>query len=136
MMPVRLDSAVISRDSVSPKSGLRTVAWQQKLDGIEVHEGILSANLTRNQELVNIGDSFVKSPSMAADNGNPDRKSSVGNKNLSVQRAIALATTSIGGSVQESDLTISQAPLAPISGRPSNHRRCPDLFTASWSGCR
>ena len=53
--PEALATAEVKRDDADAHSGLRTMVWQQKLDGIPVFEALLKAHLTSRRELVNIG---------------------------------------------------------------------------------
>ena len=54
-----LDEALVIRDDVTATSGLRTKAWQQVLEGIPVHGGVLVAHTTRQDDLIAIGSGFV-----------------------------------------------------------------------------
>src|SRR5881394_1130751 len=49
--PEALASARIKREFTTPNTGLRTVMWEQQLDGIPVFDGTLIAHATRNGEL-------------------------------------------------------------------------------------
>ena len=104
-----LDLAKTTRDSVSAKSGLRTVAWQQLVDDIEVYEGVFTANLSRQAELVTVGDSFVKSAANAAAKGSPNSKAMVQKMPISVERAIALAGANAGVAVEETGVEVAEA---------------------------
>lgn len=54
-----LDDAELVRDDITAHSGLRTRTWQQRLDGIPVHRGLLVARTTSRDELVAIGSGFA-----------------------------------------------------------------------------
>ena len=64
-----LANARITRKYVTPHNGLRTVVWEQELDGIPVFEGLLCAHITKNGELVSLSSQFVPHPAAAADTG-------------------------------------------------------------------
>ena len=83
---------------------------QQELEGIEIFEGILAANLTRNAELVSIGDGFVKSPAAAADKGNANRQALASRPTISIAQAVALAAANLGGTALESEISVSEPP--------------------------
>ncbi len=54
-----LAAAKVQRESVGAHNGLRTVVWQQQLDGIPVFEANFIGNITKNGELVNIASRFL-----------------------------------------------------------------------------
>jgi uncharacterized repeat protein (TIGR01451 family) len=68
-----LDAAKITRTDVSTRNGLRTVVWQQQLDGIPVFESVLIGNTTKRGELVSISSQFLPNLSKIADVGTPAR---------------------------------------------------------------
>ena len=66
-----LTNALVTRDAVTRHNGLRTTVWQQQFAGIPVFEGVLSANVTRDGELVTISSRFVPTPAQAAGSSRP-----------------------------------------------------------------
>jgi uncharacterized repeat protein (TIGR01451 family) len=68
-----LDNAKITRIAITPHNGLRTVAWQQQLDGIPVFESVLIGNTTKRGELVSLSSQFLPNLSALADAGTPAR---------------------------------------------------------------
>ncbi len=54
-----LNDARVTREFVTPHNGLRTVVWQQELDGLPVFEGTLISHTTRDGELVSVASAFV-----------------------------------------------------------------------------
>ncbi|MBI3415833.1 MAG: M36 family metallopeptidase [Verrucomicrobia bacterium] len=103
-----LNSARIKRDYVTEHNGLRTVIWEQMLDGIPVFEGLLSGNVTKNGELVNISSRFVPDANQAANAGAPNRAARIRTTTITAARAIVLAAANLGAEVDESTL-VSQA---------------------------
>src|SRR6516225_3286820 len=69
--PEVLANARLKQDSVTAHNGLRTVVWQQEVDGISVFEGLLISHTTKQEELVSISSQFIPSPEKAAGNGVP-----------------------------------------------------------------
>lgn len=69
-----LEGARVIRDSVTPHNGLRTVTWQQELEGVPIFEAVLIANTTRRNELVNISSQFVADPAQARRGAEPKPK--------------------------------------------------------------
>nr|MBA3684136.1 M36 family metallopeptidase [Planctomycetota bacterium] len=55
----QLDTAEIAKDAVSPRSGMRTTVWQQKIAGIPVLGATLVAHTTNNGSLVTVGGRFL-----------------------------------------------------------------------------
>jgi len=62
-----LERAHVKRDYVAEHSGLRTVSWEQRVDGIPVFGGNFKAHITRNGELVAMSSGFVPDAHAAAD---------------------------------------------------------------------
>ncbi|HEX5220831.1 MAG TPA: hypothetical protein VFZ59_14780 [Verrucomicrobiae bacterium] len=54
-----LSTARIARESVTERSGLRTVVWQQEFEGVPVFEGILIGNFTSTDALVSFSSQVV-----------------------------------------------------------------------------
>src|SRR4030095_13076509 len=64
-----LNNARIKREFVTPHNGMRTVIWEQQLDGIPVFEGLLTGHITKNEELVNLSSHFIPNSAQAANAG-------------------------------------------------------------------
>src|SRR6185503_4389167 len=64
-----LNGARVSREYVGAHNGLRTVVWQQELNGIPVFEAITMGHITRNGELVNLYTDFIPDADGAAVRG-------------------------------------------------------------------
>ena len=71
--PEVLDQARVARDYVTKHNGMRTVVWQQEVDGIPVFESMLVAHTTKRGELINVSSGFVPDPVAAADAGTSNR---------------------------------------------------------------
>ncbi|HZQ48164.1 MAG TPA: hypothetical protein VFC07_14200, partial [Verrucomicrobiae bacterium] len=110
--PEALAGARVKREFVSAHNGLRTVVWEQQVDGIPVFEALLISHLTRNGELVNVASHFLPAPEQAAHAGANDRAALQSNALLTAPQAILLAGQAIGET-----LTASQViPLATAPG--------------------
>ncbi len=68
-----LTNATTKRDSVGAHNGLRTVVWQQQLDGIPVYSAILIGNVTKNGQIVSLASQFIANAATKADAGNLNR---------------------------------------------------------------
>jgi uncharacterized repeat protein (TIGR01451 family) len=111
-----LDSARISREYVSAHNGLRTVVWQQELNGVAVFEAITMGHITRDGELVNLYTHFVGEPEAAAAAGmKAGAAKAAASPRLSAAEALALGAANIGESV---------SPAALVGeGQPEGARR-------------
>jgi Zn-dependent metalloprotease len=93
-----LAAARVSRDYITAKNGLRTVVWQQELDRIPIHEGVLIAHTTRDGQLVTIASQFLPDPAAAAA-GDPNPKRPVAGRGrpwISQQQAVSIAAATSG----------------------------------------
>ncbi len=54
-----LTNASITREFVTAHNGMRTVVWQQQLDGIPVFEATLIGHITKRGEMVNFSSHFM-----------------------------------------------------------------------------
>ena len=97
--PDVLESARIQREYVTAHSGLRTVTWEQQLDGVPVFEGLFTANLSRGGDLVNLSSRFVPNLATAAERGTPNRAKILAQPPITAIEALAKAAESIGDSV-------------------------------------
>lgn len=95
-------SARVTREDVTPHNGMRTMVWQQELDGIPLFQTILRANLTKNGDLVSIGGNFMADPVAASKPLAKDRAALVSQPPVKAERAITLAAANIGTTVEES----------------------------------
>ena len=64
-----LGTATVSRDYVTAHNGVRTVIWQQELEGIPVYGAILMGHITSRGELVNLYNQLVADVGGAAARG-------------------------------------------------------------------
>ena len=106
-----LEGAAVSRDSVAAHSGLRTVVWQQQLDGLPVFESVLIGNSTAAGELVTLSSAFLPEPAAKADAGTPNRSVLQANPTVAAASAIRAAAQNLGdtltpGEVVATGLTV------------------------------
>ena len=93
--PEVLNDAIVKREFTTAHNGLRTVIWQQQLDGIPVFEALLISHTSKEDELVNISSRFVPAIAVAKVGAN-NRAALAANPPLPVQKAIAIAAKSVG----------------------------------------
>jgi uncharacterized repeat protein (TIGR01451 family) len=107
--PEILSTAPVTQDSITAHNGLRTVIWQQDLDGIPLFETLLISHTTKREELVSISSQFVPNPSQAADNGTPNRATVLQNPQISAASAVNAALIDLGETVDPSSISAVEA---------------------------
>jgi hypothetical protein len=111
--PEALDLARIRREFVGAHNGLRTVVWEQQVDGIPVFEGVLISHTTKEGALANLSSKFVRDPAHAASRGAPNR-SALATPALSAARASALAARNLGeDATAEAVIAIGEPAASP-----------------------
>ena len=100
-----LDSAQVKRDYVDAHNSLRTVVWEQRLDGIPVFQSVLMGHLTGQGELTSLSSSFVPDAAASADAATPGRKALQASPPVSAAQAIRLAAQNLGVTLSASDVT-------------------------------
>ncbi len=100
-----LDAATVKTDYVTAHNGLRTVIWQQVLEGVPVYGGLFVSHLTKNEELAAISDRFV--PDLAAaSSALPNRSTLVSSPPLTVQESIQRAARNLGQEINTDDIEV------------------------------
>jgi len=89
-----LDQARIKREFVTPHNGMRTVVWEQHVDGVPVFEAIFTSHTTAQGELVNIASQFIPNPRQAAQKTAANPKA--GRPAISARQAVAIAASNVG----------------------------------------
>jgi uncharacterized repeat protein (TIGR01451 family) len=91
-----LAGARVKRDYVDSRNGLRTVVWEQQLDGIPLFESVLVGNITRKGELASLSSVFLPGLAAAADVGTPGRATLQAAPPVTAIQAVALAAQNLG----------------------------------------
>jgi uncharacterized repeat protein (TIGR01451 family) len=99
-----LDGARITRTDINARNGLRTVVWQQQLDGIPVFESVLIGNTTKRGELVSLSSQFLPNLSDIADAGTPARAQVQTAPPISAIDAILKAAADLGETWNATDV--------------------------------
>lgn len=94
-----LDLAGPERDYITPHNGLRTVAWQQRVDGIPVADALLIGHITKQGELVSISSRFLSDPDQAAQAGVAGNRARRAIPSVTVEAAVAGAAGNLGETV-------------------------------------
>ncbi len=110
--PEVLDSARRVTDYSTARSPSRKVVWHQQLDGIEIFEAILQANLTPHSTLINIGSQMMPEPEKSLDAAT--RKALTAKPPVGVDQAVAAAGTNVGEKIPADGVR----PMAPAAAQP------------------
>ncbi len=102
--PQVLNQARVKREFVTPGNGMKTVVWEQQVNGIPVFEAVLVSHTTARGELVNLSSQFVPEPENAADQGASNRVALVAAPDISARRATTIAAQNIGEVIDESGI--------------------------------
>jgi hypothetical protein len=92
-----LDNSPVSREFTGKHNGLRTVTWQQALEGIPVFDGTLTSHTTRDGELMAVSGQMLPDAAGARGNGNGAAPANA----ISAARAITAAGADLGDSINE-----------------------------------
>jgi len=100
-----LDAASIKREFITAHNGLRTVVWEQQVDGIPVFEALLVSHTTKRGELVSISSHFVPAPEQAAGGGASNRLANLSRPLITAPQALVDAAQNIGDALAPGDLS-------------------------------
>jgi hypothetical protein len=100
-----LSGTRVSREFTTEHNGLRTVVWEQQLDGIPVFEAVLYGHIGKNGQLVSLSSQFLPALAQAADAGVPNREFVQAFPPVSAQQAVSYAATNIGERLDAAELT-------------------------------
>jgi hypothetical protein len=103
--PEALDAAAVQRDFVTSHNRLRTVTWQQRVDGIPVFEGVLTSHTTGKGELVSVASGFISEQARAALLGKANRL-----PRLTAAQAVQRAAENLGSPVALTDVALHEKP--------------------------
>lgn len=71
-----LDNALVTRDAIGKRNGLRSTVWEQQLDGIPIFEAALIVHVTRSNQLVSVASRLIANPAAVAGSRLPTLKAS------------------------------------------------------------
>ena len=102
--PEALEKAQVKREYVTAHNGLRTIVWEQEVDGIPVFQAVLISHTTRRGELVNISSQFVADAPSAANKGHRNKARERNEPMLSAAEAVLKAVQNLGEQLQLADI--------------------------------
>src|ERR1017187_10290928 len=115
--PEALDEARVRQQFVTPHNGLRTVVWQQQVDGIPVFEAVLISHISRRGELVNLSSRMLPGATTELKRTGQSRADVGVSLKVSARQALAIAAGQIGEQLSEAQIEVESVsnagPLAP-----------------------
>jgi len=94
-----LRKARLKRQDITPHNGLRSYAWQQELDGLDVVGAALTSHITKDGELVSVSTEFIADLEQSANDGTPNRAVLQAAPTITAPEAVRLAAESLGETV-------------------------------------
>ncbi|MBI5773281.1 MAG: M36 family metallopeptidase, partial [Verrucomicrobia bacterium] len=107
--PAEVEASRVKRDYVTAHNGLRTVVWQQELDGLEVFEATVVAHTTAREELVSVSSQMLPDLDRAADRGTPNRRAQQSAPTITAAQAVALAAREVGEELDAGEVIFTDA---------------------------
>ena len=115
--PEVLAGARVKQQFVTPHNGLRTVVWQQEVDGVPVFEAVLISHTSRRGELVNLSSRMLPGATTALKRTGQSRADVGVSLKVSARQALAIAAGQIGEQLSEAQIEVESVsnagPLAP-----------------------
>ena len=108
--PAVLADARVTRDYETPHNGMRTVVWQQEVDGVRVFESTFQAHVTKRGELVNVASRMVPDARKAAEAGTPNHAAFRTDTTISPKQAVSAAAATLGEKVAPEKIVESGPP--------------------------
>lgn len=113
-----LQDARVVRDYATERTGLRTVVWQQELEGLRIFESTFQAHVTKNGALVNIASRLVPDAAAAAKTGSPQHATPGVKPPIDAKRAVSEAARTVGENLPPARV----AEAGPAEGPASKQR--------------
>jgi hypothetical protein len=114
-----LAAARVKREAVSPRTGSRTIVWEQEVDGIPVFEGVFVAHTTKEGGLINVSGRLLPDAGRAADRGNANRRALPLAPPVGAAQAVAAAARNLGDELAPGDF----APVAGTAGGAAKRQK-------------
>jgi hypothetical protein len=109
--PDVLETGRIKREFITPHSGLRTVVWEQQLDGIPIFQSVLIVHLTKKGELVSFSSRFLSDPDRAAQVGGGGQGGPRDPPRWTPTQAVVAAAQNLG-------INVDPAQVSPLDPEP------------------
>ncbi len=109
--PEVLESAPKKRDHTN-SFGMRTLVWEQRVDGIPVFESVFVSHTGPRGELISVSSLFIPEPDRAADLGTPNRAAKVRGPSINAEGALRAAAANVGEEISELEPSPDEKPAA------------------------
>jgi ELWxxDGT repeat protein len=93
------EKARVTREDVTAHNKMKTLVWQQELDGIPLYKTIFKVNLTGKNEMITVGSHFMADPAAASGMSPQQREALVASPPIEAPAAISLAAASLNDNV-------------------------------------
>ncbi|MCS6244267.1 MAG: M36 family metallopeptidase [Opitutus sp.] len=94
-----INDSRMTREDVTAHNGMRTVVWQQQVDGIPVYNTVLKANLTRDGALVTLGSHYLSDAPASTGLDATQRAALAAQPPVDARKAVSLAAANLGDTV-------------------------------------
>ncbi len=105
-----LNESRLTREDVTAHNGMRTVVWQQQVDGVPLYHTIFKANVTRDGALVTASSHFLADAEGATQLAVKERVMLMAAPPVDVRQAVSLAAVSLGEQVAPEDVVETGPP--------------------------
>ena len=105
-----LAGAKTLRDYTTDSNGVRTMVWQQQLDGVRIFEATMQAHVTAKGALVNISSKLVPDPAAAAKGDPAQRAARLAGPDIGARQAVMLAGKNLGEDMPDASVTAEAQP--------------------------
>jgi uncharacterized repeat protein (TIGR01451 family) len=112
-----LAPARLQRQYVTPRNGMQTLVWQQQWDGLDVYQGLLVGNVSRDGELISLSSGMMARLENAVRRGSPQGQAAIPEPRISARRALVLAAAAL----EEPKVSADQ--LQPVDATPAGKPR-------------
>jgi hypothetical protein len=128
-----LNDSRVTREDVTAHNGMRTVVWQQQVDGVPLYNTILKANLTKEGALASLGSHFMTDAVGATGMDAPARAALLAQPPVDVKKAISLAAANLGVGVAPEQAAAASDPQGAERRQRFTAPRLSDTFAQlSW----
>ncbi len=105
-----LNQSRVTREDVTAHNGMRTVVWQQQVDGVPLYKTVLKANLTKDGALVTLSSHFLADAEGATRMDAGQRVALMAAPPVDVKKAVALAAADLGDQIAPEQVAEASLP--------------------------
>ncbi len=116
-------NARVRREAFAPRSGMRTMVWEQELDGLPVVDAVLVSHVTAAGDLVSLSSQFVADPARAAGDPPGERARRAAAPPITLEQAVVLAARELGDELAEATVNRLPATAAEVNAAANGAAR-------------